>query len=176
VIELASELLTETGTQIEHHEAEIARLQQLRASLLAFIDQPDQDSLAAGPAVSVGSPAPVAAGAVRSGAASATHAPAALSLPPGERSPATQQPKRSTAGRSVDATKGWVECPECRERVRAQGLGVHRSRSKAHAAAVNGPTVLVRPAASQQRPAIERNPRTTPPLDLPRRLDTAVGE
>lgn len=176
MIDLASELLNETGNQIEHHEAEIARLQQLRASLEAFIDQPDQVSLAAGPAASVGSPAPVAAGAVRSGAASATHAPAAVPLPPGDGSPATRQRRRSTAGRSVDPTTGWVRCPECGERVRAQGLGVHRSRSKAHAAAVNGPTALMRQPVAQPRPATERNPRSTPPLDLPRRLDTAVGE
>ena len=175
IADLAATLLTRTEVEITSHEAELERLRQLRASLLAFIDQPEQESLPAGPARGVGSPAPASSEAGRSGAASAP-APAAVPSPPGGGSPAIPQPKRSTAGRAVDATKGWVRCPECGERVRAQGLGAHRSRSKAHAAAVNSLTVLVRPPAAQKRPATERNPRTTPPLDLPPRLDTAVGE
>lgn len=139
--------------------------------------------------------------AVRSGAVSPIESavedaaePEPGDLPPVASAPATEQPERgsrrptpvrvgspapvsrSTTGRVVDSTEGWTRCPECGERVRAQGLGAHRTRSKRHAAAVNGPTVPVRPPAPQERPATERNPRSTPPLDLPRRLDQAVGE
>lgn len=120
-------------------------------------------------------------------------APAVVPLPPGDDSPAIDAPEqgarrptpvrvgspapvsRSTTGRAVHPTEGWVECPECGERVRAQGLGAHRSRSKRHAAVIAGeprtPITVVR----QTTPAA-RNPRSTPPLDLPARLDRAVGE
>jgi hypothetical protein len=129
---------------------------------------------------------------VRSGASTAEPEPG--DSPPVASAPATEQPaqgsrratpvrvgspapaSRSTAGRAVDPTKGWVKCPECGERVRAQGLGAHRSRSKAHAAAVNGAPAA--PAVTVVRPpaAVERNPRSTPPLELPARLDRASGE
>jgi hypothetical protein len=43
---------------------------------------------------------------------------ATTSVPVGTPTPAS----RSSAGRAVDPAKGWVRCPECGERVRAQGL------------------------------------------------------
>jgi hypothetical protein len=130
---------------------------------------------------------------VRSGASTAEPEPG--DSPPVASAPAIQQPgqgarttgpvvrvgtpapaSRSTAGRAVDPAKGWVRCPECGERVRAQGLGAHRGRSKAHAAVVDSAAgaaiaTVIRPLAVG-----ERNPRTTPPLELPPRLDRVSGE
>lgn len=131
MIDLASELLSETGQQLEYHEREIARLQLLRESLEAFIDQPEQDSLPAGPAGGVGSPAPASSEAVRSGAASAP-APAAVPSPPGDGSPAIQQPGSARANGNGAArpvgtpTPALVTCPECEAQVKRQGIGSHR--------------------------------------------------
>lgn len=152
MIDLAAELLNETGQQVEYHEREIARLQQLRASLEAFIEQPEQESLTAAPAASVGSPAPAPSEAVRSGAAS-DPAPAAVPSPPGGGSPAIQQPvaadsaQRSGADPGMDAVSRSVpppastrkpprvSCPDCDAEVRPGGLGAHRRIKHGHRAA-----------------------------------------
>jgi hypothetical protein len=79
-------------------------------------------------------------------------APAAAPLPPGGGSPAII----------------LVECPECGEKVKRQGLGPHSRKHK--------PRPTDRKPSLLEAPRTARNPRTTPPLDLPPRFDQAVGE
>jgi hypothetical protein len=80
-------------------------------------------------------------------------APAPVPLPPGDGSLAII----------------LVECPQCGEKVKRQGLGPHSRKHKPRPATDRKPSLL-------EAPRTERNPRTTPPLDLPPRLDQAVGE
>lgn len=121
MIDLASELLSETGQQLEYHEREIARLQLLRESLEAFIEQPEQDGARA-----------VAPAAPRQGTPAPAPAPAAVPLPPGDGSPAIQQPGSARANGNGAArpvgtpTPALVTCPECQAEVKRQGIGSHR--------------------------------------------------
>ena len=177
IIELAGDLLSRTEQEITNHEAELEQLRQLRASLSAFIEQPGQVRSAPAPE---GSPAPASSEAVRSGAAS-DPAPAAVPLPPGDGSPAIQPPGRGRGGGETQQRGGRparraapstsapaapvslphgipprVNCPDCDAKVRPGGLGPHRRFRHGHRA--------------------EKNPRSAAPLDLPPRLDQAVGE
>ena len=143
MIRLAQELLAETGMQIDHHEAEIARLQLLRESLEAFIDQPTATVGEVAPATAgeaagtrtAASPIHSAAG----GDAPATAEPEAAASPPGDEPPATQRP---TAGQGAPPTSPpsaprpqlLVECPDCGTQVKQQGLGTHRRWAHGHAA------------------------------------------
>ena len=166
IVELAGDLLARTEQEITTHEAELERLRQLRTSLSAFIDQPEQGSRRADP-VRVGSPAPASTPtSPRSGAAPADRGsdpageetPAAGGLGDGPASPAAASSKRRPA------RPMRVSCPDCDAEVRPGGLGPHRRFKHSHA------------ATPKPRPVAVKNPRSSPPLDLPPRLDRVVGE
>ena len=184
MIEQARALRDEVRANAEGHEIEAARLWAFLSELDAFIDAP---STAAGDPASdrADEEMPVAGGLVdgpaRPATASSIPAPAAVSSPPGDGSPAIHSPgsarstREGTPARSVGTptpasqpparrerqsgkpvqpspaalSDGQILCPECSEPVTPRGLGVHRSRSKAHAAAIDAKARTVAGAAPQ---------------------------
>ncbi len=177
MIEHARASILQIDRQIERVALELDSLNALRAAWerwLALrgelIEQPGQGARTVGSA-GASSPAPVSAGAVRSGAAPAP-APAVAPLPHGSGSPAIQpagrgrdggeahrrggRPASSVAASLPHGSPPRVTCPECDAEVRPGGLGPHRRHRHGHRA--------------------DKNPRSTPPLDLPPRIDQAVGE
>ena len=117
---LRDQVLAEIGL----HEEELARLQLLRTSLDAFIEQPavdgavqhDSGQVLGRGGTSRSAPPPASqAGAVRNGSRTSAHQAE-------ERGFDSRPPLQHT----TDAT---TPCPDCGKRVKPQGLGTHRRQA-----------------------------------------------